>query len=102
MVTITDKTLKKISAEQRGDYLRIPISELPEKDEPESSNNGNYREYAEFWASTHEFRTSMSYHGDIEPFPPREKLSPALWELYLIQCTLQSTKIMEAEKNAVS
>lgn len=93
MITITDKTLKKIHAEQRGDYLRIPISDLPDNDKPESSNNGNYREYAEFWASTHEFRTSMSYHGDIEPFPPREKLPSELWELYLIYCVLTAANL---------
>ena len=73
---ISAPVLEEIEANVCGDYLYFPISELPDPTQPESSNNGNYREYVEFWADTNEYRHSMSYHGDIEPYPEREKLNP--------------------------
>ena len=88
MVTVTNKTLRAIGAESDGNYLRFPISELQNPDEPESTNNGNYREYAEFWADSMEFRTSMSYHGDIEAFPERERLSEREWDNELLSCVV--------------
>ena len=93
LITVTNKTLRAIGAVTNGNYLRFPISELQDPDEPESSNNGNYREYAEFWANSLEFRTSMSYHGDIEDFPERESLSEKEWNSELLNCILYALSL---------
>lgn len=93
LVTVTNKTLRAIGAVTNGNYLRFPISELQNPDEPESSNNGNYREYAEFWENSLEFRTSMSYHGDIEDFPERESLSEREWNSELLNCILYALSL---------
>ena len=93
MINISENTLRKIGAYQSGDYLRIPVSELCDPAKPESSNDGNYREYAEFRADTLEYRSSMSYHGDIEPMPEWVALSQGDWERELLLAVLAAEKI---------
>lgn len=50
----------------------IPVSKLADPKKPESSNNGNYREYMQFESpcvGVYRYREFSSYHGDIEPMP---------------------------------
>jgi len=88
MISISENTLRRIGAYVNGDYIRFPVSALADESRPESTNDGNYREYAEFRSSTNEMRSTMSYHGDIEPFPDWEQVSAQDWERELVAAVL--------------
>ena len=93
MINISDKTLRKIEAQTNDTFIRFPVSKLYDEDKPESSNNGNYREYAEFTSGLR-YRYIMSYHGDIEPFPEWEFAENIdQWENLLLSAVIEALEL---------
>ena len=99
MITISERRLRNAGAYWAGSYIKLPASDLWDKHNPESSNNGNYRSYHEFIFDVRGYahRYSMSYHGDIEPFPEWETVSEREWEWLLCLAILTAEKLKPAE-----